>query len=132
VLDTFVRALPHTYRHTAAPPGTHVRLTITGPAGNTWSVIRDPAASRVGQATPPAPDIPQAQAKGSHAPPPASAWALYTAVETPPAASVTLDQQTAWRLFTRGIDPSTSRNRATIDGDVALGEVALRTVSIIA
>jgi hypothetical protein len=50
----------------------------------------------------------------------------------PPAATVTLDQGTAWRLFTRGIDPTTARGRATLDGNVALGEVALRAVSIIA
>jgi hypothetical protein len=115
VLDTFVRALPHTYRHTDAPPGTHVRLTITGDAGNTWSLIREIPPTRVGQATTTA--IP---------------WTLYTRVETPAAATVTLDQETAWRLFTRGVEPATARERAQIDGDAKLGEVALHTVSIIA
>jgi uncharacterized protein (TIGR03083 family) len=115
VLDAFVRALPHTYRHTEAPPGTHIRLTITGDAGNTWSLIRGDAPAHVRQATPPA-----------------SPWALYTNAETPPTATVTLDQETAWRLFTRGIDPAAARERATIAGDAGLGEVALRTVSVLA
>jgi uncharacterized protein (TIGR03083 family) len=116
VLDAFVRALPHTYRNIDAPPGTHIRLTITGPAGNTWSLIRETAQDK----------------NGPQAPSPASPWSLYTGVETPPAATVTLDQETAWRLFTRGIAATTAGKRASIEGDVALGEVALRTVSIIA
>jgi uncharacterized protein (TIGR03083 family) len=124
VLDTFVRALPHTYRHTEAPPGTHIRLTITGPAGGTWSLVRGDAPTRVGHATSPA--------SVAQPPPAVGAWALHINVETPPAVTVTLDQETAWRLFTRGIDPAAARERAEIEGDAALGEVALRTVSIIA
>jgi hypothetical protein len=57
---------------------------------------------------------------------------LCESVDMPPAATVTLDQETAWRLFTKGIDPATARDRASITGDVRLGEVALRTVSILA
>jgi hypothetical protein len=103
VLDTFVRALPHTYRDIEAPAGTHVLLEITGDAGGRWSLVR-------GDET----------------------WALYEAIDAAPAATVTLDQETAWRLFTKGIDPATARERATIAGDVKVGEVLLRTVSIIA
>jgi uncharacterized protein (TIGR03083 family) len=113
VLDTFVRALPHTYRHTEAPPGTHVRLTITGPAGNTWSLVRGDGRHHRGTES-------------------ESAWELFEGAEMPAAASVTLDQETAWRLFTLGIDPAAARERATIAGDVGLGEVSLRTVSILA
>src|SRR3569833_520364 len=36
VLDAFVRALPHNFRHTDAPTGTAVRLSILGDAGGTW------------------------------------------------------------------------------------------------
>lgn len=35
-LDTFMRALPHTYRHTAAPEGSVVEVTISGDSGGTW------------------------------------------------------------------------------------------------
>jgi hypothetical protein len=41
VLDTLVRALPHTFRDVQAPDGTHVKLTITGDAGGVWSLVRD-------------------------------------------------------------------------------------------
>jgi hypothetical protein len=61
-----------------------------------------------------------------------SAWTLYQAAETAPAVTVTLDQETAWRLFTKGIDRTTARERATIVGDAALGEVALTAVAILA
>jgi uncharacterized protein (TIGR03083 family) len=103
VLDTFARALPYTYRDVAAPDGTHVRLVIDGEAGGAWSLARD-----------------------------AGAWALVSDAKTPPAASVTLDQETAWRLFTKGMTPASARQRATIEGDHALGSVALNMVSIIA
>jgi hypothetical protein len=59
-------------------------------------------------------------------------WSLYRDADGRPSASVTLDQETAWRLFTKGIDPATARAAATIDGDQSLGEVALSMVSIIA
>jgi uncharacterized protein (TIGR03083 family) len=111
VLDTFVRALPHTYRNVDAAPNTHMLLVITGDAGARWSLVRD--------------DVPQP-------PPAASSWALYEAAETAPAATVTLDQETAWRLFTKGIDPAAAHERATIEGDVGLGEVALSAVAILA
>jgi uncharacterized protein (TIGR03083 family) len=40
VLATFVHALPMTYRDVAAPPGTLVGLTISGPAGGRWGLRR--------------------------------------------------------------------------------------------
>jgi uncharacterized protein (TIGR03083 family) len=111
VLDTFVRALPHTYRDVDASPGTHVLLVIDGEAGGHWSLVRS----------------------GAPKPPPAaSLWDLYADVDTPPTATVTLDEDTAWRLFTKGLDPAAARGRTTIAGDVGLGEVVLRTVSILA
>jgi uncharacterized protein (TIGR03083 family) len=125
VLDAFVRALPHTYRHTDARPGTHIRLTITGDAGNTWSLIRESAQDESGAQAPPPANVAQ--------PPSAvSPWSLHKDVETPPTSTVAIDQETAWRLFTRGLDPAAARERATIEGDAALGVVVLHTVSIIA
>jgi uncharacterized protein (TIGR03083 family) len=41
VLDTFARALPHTYRDVDAPAGTRVVLQMTGGAGGCWSLVRD-------------------------------------------------------------------------------------------
>jgi len=103
VLDTFVRALPHTFRDRPAPDGTQVRLVITGDAGEEWSLVR-----REG------------------------GWSLCKDAGKEAAAIVTLDGDTAWRVFTKGISKEEALARATITGDSGLGEKVLDTVSIIA
>jgi hypothetical protein len=45
---------------------------------------------------------------------------------------VTLDDQVAWRLFTKGISVAEARDSASIDGDAALAECVFATVSILA
>ncbi|MFN8592046.1 MAG: maleylpyruvate isomerase family mycothiol-dependent enzyme [Thermomicrobiales bacterium] len=103
VLATFVRALPLALTPVNAPDGTAVRLTITGDAGGAWVARRD-----VGK------------------------WLLGAAPDLAVDATVTLDQETAWRLFTKGIAKNEARQRATIAGDRALAEHILSTVSILA
>ena len=102
VLDTFVRALPHTYRNIAATDGTHVALRITGEAGGAWSLVMH------------------------------EGWGLYDDVARAPDATLTLDQNTAWRLFTKGITREAAMSWATWDGPSDLALPALDTVSIIA
>ena len=104
VLATFARALPWTYRDVDAPPGTAIGVVIAGPAGSAWSVVRTEAGR----------------------------WSLRSGSSDDAAATVDLDQDVAWRLFTRGISPEDARPKVTIRGDRARGEQALRTVSIIA
>jgi hypothetical protein len=103
VLDTFVRALPHTYRDVTAPDGTQVTLDITGEAGDAWTLVRE-----------------------------GSAWRLYLGQGDTVAARVRMNQDTAWHLFTKGLAPADARARAQISGDAALGERLLSVVSIIA
>jgi uncharacterized protein (TIGR03083 family) len=102
VLDAYARALPHTFRDTDAPDGTHVRLVIDGEAGGAWSLVRD-----------------------------GGAWGLWSGVDAAPAASVTMDQDVAWRLFTRGMTPAAARERASLEGDAALAARVLETVAIL-
>jgi len=40
VLDTFMWALPHTLRDMTSPPGTALRVLITGDAGGEWWAVR--------------------------------------------------------------------------------------------
>lgn len=103
VLDTFARALPQTFHGVLAPEGTHVRLTVSGEAGGVWSLVRHD-----------------------------DAWELYRGVESEPAASVTLDQDDAWRLFTKGLSRDEAFPRARFAGDHSLCMRVLDTVSIIA
>ena len=103
VLDTFMWALPHTYRDVAVTQTTVIKLVITGEAGDAWYIVGE-----------------------THG------WTLYKAVDLQPTSTVTMDQETCWRLFTKGIDKEQARANVRIEGDEALGEKVLETVSIIA
>jgi uncharacterized protein (TIGR03083 family) len=103
VLETFIRALPHTYRDVQASDGTCIRLMITGEAGGDWTLLHD---------------------KGQ--------WILGKTTAFEAHASVTLDQETAWRLFTKGMSKEDALLLASISGDYSLGVIVLNTVSIIA
>ena len=103
VLDLFVRALPHTYRDTPAPKGTMVHLAIEGPAGGDWTLRRDPGG-----------------------------WRLYAGAGPQPSARATMTDDTAWRLFTKGLDGDTAASRVRLEGDQALGSVVLRVLAIMA
>jgi uncharacterized protein (TIGR03083 family) len=103
VLDAFVRALPHTYRDVRAEEGTVVSLVITGESGGKWFLLRE---------------------NGK--------WNLYLDAAREPAAGVVLDQETAWKLFTKGISKEQARAHAKILGDQKLAAEALAMVSVIA
>lgn len=103
VLDTFVRALPRTFRHVEAPDGTLVKLTITGEAGNSWHLLKEP-----------------------------EQWQLYLEIEQEPQAEVIIPQELAWRIFTKGLSPTEVLPQIEIKGKHSLGLTVLDTVSIIA
>ncbi|MFE9764333.1 maleylpyruvate isomerase family mycothiol-dependent enzyme [Streptomyces sp. NPDC005808] len=102
VLDTFMRALPHTLRDTPAPAGTQLQVTIDEPAIGTWTVTAT-----------------------------ADRWSLTDTPTGRPTATVRLDPETAWRLCTRSIDPGTALDRARISGERRLAEAACQIVSIV-
>ena len=45
---------------------------------------------------------------------------------------LTLDEQVAWRLFTKGMAVDEARDAARIEGDATLAERVFATVSILA
>jgi uncharacterized protein (TIGR03083 family) len=102
VLDTFVRALPYTFRDSKAPVGTSVRLEITGEAGGVWFVYRAE-----------------------------EAWTLLLDATPEPAANVVLPQDVAWRLFTKGLDREKARSLASINGRADLAAPIFATTAII-
>jgi len=103
VLDTFVRALPHTYKDISVADTTVLKFVVTGEAGDVWYLVGE-----------------------------ANRWSLFQDVELPPVTVVTMDQETCWRLFTKGANKEQARARIAIEGDQTLGEKLLETVSIIA
>jgi uncharacterized protein (TIGR03083 family) len=103
VLDAFVRALPYTYRDVEAIEGTLVALTISGESGGRWFLRRE-----------------------------GSRWHLYLDVAGEPDAGANLDQDLAWRLFTRGISRDQALTGMAVTGNQTLALRILDMVSIIA
>ncbi len=102
VLDAFVRALPHAFRNAAAPAGTSVRFEISGEAGGVWFLHKAE-----------------------------EAWTLLLDSPAEPATNVVLPQDTAWRLFTKGIDREKARSLAMIGGRADLAAPIFATTAII-
>ncbi len=103
VLSTFIHCLPRTYAATAAPEATLVKVVITGTGGGTWHLVRE-----------------------------SERWRLYAETDLTPASIVTLDADTAWRLFTKGLDPVEIAARLQVEGDQRLGRVMETAIAIIA
>jgi hypothetical protein len=102
VLDCFVRGLPHVYRAVDAPIGTAVLLEISGECGGQWFLAKKSAG-----------------------------WDFVRASPGEFAARVTIPQELAWRLFTKGIDRDSARKQITLEGNRALGEKVLDLVAIV-
>lgn len=103
VLDAFLRGLPHTYRETTAEEGARIVLTITGEAGGEWTLSRE-----------------------------GGAWKLYSGGSETPACAIRMDQDTAWRLLTKGLSRDIAAARVEITGDNRLGEPILGMLSVMA
>ncbi|MFL5462001.1 MAG: maleylpyruvate isomerase family mycothiol-dependent enzyme [Gemmatimonadales bacterium] len=102
-LDIFVRALPFTYGPVEALPRTAVRLEITGDAGGVWTLARG-----------------------------GIAWELFTGEAPSLAAHVTMDQDVAWKLFSKGLRPDEALRQVRIEGDESLGRPMLGALGIMA
>jgi uncharacterized protein (TIGR03083 family) len=102
-LDIFVRALPFSYHRVAAPAGRSVRVVIEGEAGGVWTLVRS-----------------------------AEGWRLFAGGEAGPAATVSLDQGAAWKLFSKGLDRESARRSIRIEGDPNLGQPLLDALAVMA
>lgn len=103
VLATFTRALPHTLRSTEARPGTTLTMIIHGDSGSTWTVKRE-----------------------------AEGWVLFSGQPPHPDGRISLSQDCAWRLFTRGLTTQQALTCADLSGSRELVGKALEVTAIIA
>lgn len=103
VLELFVRAVPFALRGFVRTPGTAVHVAITGEAGGDWTVQRVEAG-----------------------------WALSAGAAPGAAASVRLSDDTAWRLFSKGLPPDAARLRCRVEGDQILGTAVLGSLAVMA
>jgi len=97
------RGLPRAFAAVAAPGGTMVRVVVTGPSGGEWGLLRDVDRWRVG--------VPHA----------ASAADL----------TVTMSDDTAWRLLFHALDEREAAARIQAEGDERLLAPLLRARSVV-
>jgi len=102
VLDCFLRALPHLYRDVDAPEGSLLVVEVSGDCGGQWFLVKAP-----------------------------EGWALVRESRANAACRVTILQEIAWRVFTKGIDRHAARKQIRIDGDRELGEKVLALTAIV-
>lgn len=102
-LDAFVRALPRTYADIDAEDGTLIALTITGDSGGRWFLLRE-----------------------------SGDWNLCLEATQTAVAELVIDQEVAWRLFTKGISKGEALARSRLIGNQAFAVKALDMVSVIA
>jgi uncharacterized protein (TIGR03083 family) len=103
VLDCFLRGLPHLYRDKEAPSGTVLLVEIAGECGGQWLLSKQ-----------------------------SDKWKLVKEPLAEPVARVTIPQEIAWRLFTKGIDRDSARAQIKIEGDPHLGNRVLDLTAIVA
>jgi uncharacterized protein (TIGR03083 family) len=102
-LDVFVRALPFTYREVEADPGTSLQFEVLGDAGGVWTLTRDE-----------------------------TRWGLYAGSSHEAKTRVSLDQDAAWKLFSKGLSPERAAREIRIEGDERLGRPVLGSLAIMA
>jgi uncharacterized protein (TIGR03083 family) len=102
-LDIFVRALPFSYRDVEADPNVRIELRIGGAAGGTWTLARS-----------------------------AEDWQLFLGAASNPTTVLSLDQETAWKLFSKALSPNQVSREISIAGDARLGEPFLKTLAVMA
>ena len=102
-LDTFMRALPHTYLHVQAPEDTVIQVTISGDSGGAWLLVREQ-----------------------------NKWSLYVGSVRRPSAVAVIPQEIAWKLFTRWATREDALRTSEIQGERSLVLRAFDMVSVIA
>jgi uncharacterized protein (TIGR03083 family) len=103
VLDCFMRGLPFAYRQVAAAPGSLVQVNIAGECGGNWYLLRDD-----------------------------NGWLLVDEAWGNKVSEVTIPQEIAWLVFTKGMDRQAAAAQTTVQGDQALGLHLLGMIAIVA
>jgi uncharacterized protein (TIGR03083 family) len=101
VLDCFMRALPFHYRSMSAPSGSAIRIRVSGECGGDWHLYRG------------------------------DAWMLASEPMGTIVATVTIAQDIAWRIFTKGILRDNAGGHVRVTGDAALGNHVLNMLAIV-
>src|SRR5262249_51820191 len=102
VLDCLVRGLPYLYPDVDATVGTSLLLEISGECGGRWLLSR-----------------------GS------TQWGFVKPVVGEFASRVTIPQELAWRVFTKGIDRDAARRQIEVEGNRDLAEKVFQLKAVV-
>ncbi|MBK9631695.1 MAG: maleylpyruvate isomerase N-terminal domain-containing protein [Saprospiraceae bacterium] len=102
-MDTLMFACPHTFRNVPATIGTIVSVNISTEIGGQWNIM-----------------------KGENA------WTLSNEEKGEPFSEITIDPNTAWKLFSKSWKPNQVMDKVEIKGDKNLGVHALNMVAFMA
>ena len=103
-MDTFMRALPHTYRNVSADDGTLIQMNISTSDGGDWYLQKNE-----------------------------TDWSLTdNPAGKKPDASVMLTPDTAWKLFTKGMTSAAAIEKSELRGDDKLTQPLFGMLSVMA
>jgi uncharacterized protein (TIGR03083 family) len=103
LINTFMQALPYTYRKIPATKNQAVKITVTSESGGDWFLIYED-----------------------------SGWTLRTDSPAQIDSTVIIDPDTAWKLFTKALNGSEAEKRIKFVGDESLGRPILSMLSVMA
>jgi len=104
LIDTFMQALPHTYRNVKADVGSSVRVKVTSDIGGEWILAMG-----------------------------VTHWTLQQHIlENYHRVEIILDPDTAWKLFTKGMNGADAEKKIKFNGEVELGKPILSMLSVMA
>jgi len=102
VLDTFMRALPHHYRDIKSKTDKMIQFNVIGECGGSWYLYRDKAK-----------------------------WALIKSPNGEKISEVSIPEEIAWRIFTKGIDKQSAEKLISCDGEKEIGLHILGMLTIV-
>lgn len=102
-IDTFMQALPYTYRNVDVANNTAIQITVTTEAGGDWFLQRID-----------------------------NTWDLSKQKPSSINASIAMDPDLAWKLFTKGVSADTARQQVILNGEKELAEPVLKMISVMA
>ena len=102
-INTFMSALPYTYRDIAADTGTVITIKISSAIGGQWNIRKTE-----------------------------KEWQILSSPPRAAESTVIIKPELAWKLFSKGISPEEAAPGIVITGNRKIGEVVLNMISVMA